>query len=62
MSNDEIHEKTISVLTFINSIQEHAAGLLYAKDSESATFHIFWVKWYFERLKESINILDDVVF
>lgn len=62
MLSDEFSRKAIRNLVNAQNILEHSAALVYAKDSESINLHLNWLKWYLERLQESLDVLSDVGF
>lgn len=62
MTEKEIQEKAVGVLTDAENIVNHSAALSYCKDSGDINFHLFWIKWYFERLQKSVDAVNDVGF
>lgn len=56
----EIQEKAVGIRTDAENVLCHASALSYSKDSEDISLHLFWIKWYFERLKKSVDAVNDV--
>lgn len=62
MSIEELKSKVSSVSFSSEQIFHHSSALYYAKDSADISFHIFWIKWHLNHLKESVELFDDVGF